>query len=175
MNQFTYHAPDLTHLMSKLRIKIQPKYRRIAQPDGPEGRLRIMRETVNAVIKYERIELSYGRADEARGYVERVSHRVIVNLNIVFLIKTSSLKIHVQFQLISDAIRHGDTDQRMIEMADYWLKEKQLIHKLFKVLVPRFIDFPTAYTNLYKAPLRYPEHYKGRSVLELKGKEMHSE
>ena len=72
MNQFTYHAPDLTHLMNKLRIKVRPQYRRMAQPDGPQGRLRMMQETVNAVIKYERIELSYGRADEARGYVERV-------------------------------------------------------------------------------------------------------
>ena len=74
MNQFTYKAPDLTHLMAKLRIKIQPRYRNMCQPDGPEGRLRMLQETVNAVIKYERIELQHAPADEARGYVERVRY-----------------------------------------------------------------------------------------------------
>ena len=68
--------------MAKLRVQIKPKYRRMAQPDGPEGRLRMMRQTVNAVIKYERIELSYGRADEARGYVERVRRAISMYFNV---------------------------------------------------------------------------------------------
>jgi len=56
-----------------------------------------------------------------------------------------------------------------MEMADYWLEEKQLIHKLFKVLVPRFSDYKTSYTMLYRAPKAYPEIVYPRSVLELRG------
>lgn len=37
-------------------------------------------------------------------------------------------------------------------MADWWLEEKQLVHKLFKVLVPRFQHYPTSFTTLYTAP-----------------------
>lgn len=56
-----------------------------------------------------------------------------------------------------------------MEMADYWIEEKQLIHKLFKVLVPRFNDYKTSYTMLYRAPKAYPEIVFPRSVLELRG------
>jgi hypothetical protein len=38
-----------------------------------------------------------------------------------------------------------------MEMADYWLVEKQLVHKLFKVLVPRYSNYTTAYTRLLRA------------------------
>jgi len=71
--------------------------------------------------------------------------------------------------LISEAIRHGDTHKPTMEMADYWIEEKQLIHKLFKVLVPRFNDYQTSYTMLYRAPKAYPEIVYPRSVLELRG------
>lgn len=53
-------------------------------------------------------------------------------------------------------------------MADYWIVEKEYIHKLFKVLVPRFSNFNTCYTKLYRAPTLYPDTYP-RAVLELKG------
>lgn len=76
MNQFTHHRPDIDHLISKLRIKIRPRYRNMSSPEGMEGRLNKMRATVNALFKYERIELHYPRADEARGYAERVSRNV---------------------------------------------------------------------------------------------------
>ena len=56
------------------------------------------------------------------------------------------------FQLISEAIRHGPQSQETMEMADWWLEEKQLVHKLFKVLVPRFQHFPASFTTLYQAP-----------------------
>lgn len=54
-------------------------------------------------------------------------------------------------------------------MADYWLLEKQLVHKLFKVLVPRFQESELSYTKIYKAPREYPGIYYRRSVLELRG------
>lgn len=61
-----------------------------------------------------------------------------------------------------------------MEMADYWLLDKTVVHKLFKVLVPRFQDFPLSFTRMYKAPREYPcvdptQRYRKRAVLELRG------
>ena len=70
--------------------------------------------------------------------------------------------------MISDAIRYGDCHRETMEMADFWLIEKQLVHKLFKVLAPRFVNYSTAYTRMYTAPSVYPEVVK-RAVLELRG------
>lgn len=64
---------DLTKLVSKLRFKIQPDRRKFPTMLGPMGRLYKMRNTLTALVKYERIELYHPRADEARGYTERVS------------------------------------------------------------------------------------------------------
>lgn len=73
-------------------------------------------------------------------------------------------------QLISDAIRHGDQHAPTMAMADFWIKEKQYIHKLFKVIVPRFQNCPIAYTKMYKVPITYPDlAYRQRAVLELRG------
>ncbi|XP_050442583.1 39S ribosomal protein L17, mitochondrial [Adelges cooleyi] len=133
---------ELGPLISKLRIRINPRHKNLKQPEGPPGRLKKLRKTVTALFKYERIELGYTLADESRGYAER---------------------------LISEAIRHGDTHKPTMEMADFWIEEKQLIHKLFKVLVPRYVDYNTSYTMLYRAPKAYPEIVLPGSVLELKG------
>ena len=56
-----------------------------------------------------------------------------------------------------------------MEIADYWLLEKQLVHKLFKVLVPRYEATTISYTKMYKAPRHYPGHYRKRSIIELRG------
>eukprot|EP00099_Drosophila_melanogaster_P008479 NP_001261196.1 mitochondrial ribosomal protein L17, isoform B [Drosophila melanogaster] len=133
---------DVTKLMSQLRIAVRPNKRHLKNVDGPEGRLLKLRKTVTALVKHERIELFYNRADEARGYAEL---------------------------LISNAIRHGDRHQATMELADYWLLEKQLVHKLFKVLVPRYETYNVSYTRMYKAPREYPGIYYRRSVLELRG------
>lgn len=66
---------EVSKLMSALKIAVAPKARRLRNVDGPQGRLEKLRKTVTAIIKHERIELNFNRADEARGYVERVSHR----------------------------------------------------------------------------------------------------
>lgn len=63
---------DLSKLVSALKIVVKPKHRLFSTPEGPAGRLKKMRATVTALVKYERIELNYPRADEARGYAERV-------------------------------------------------------------------------------------------------------
>lgn len=63
---------DIAKLVSRLRFKIQPERRRMPNMRGPMGRLDKLRNSVTALIKFERIELYYPRADESRGYAERV-------------------------------------------------------------------------------------------------------
>ncbi|XP_062565217.1 large ribosomal subunit protein bL17m [Armigeres subalbatus] len=133
---------EVAKLMSQLKIAVRPRHRNLKNIDGPEGRLNKLRKTVTALVKHERIELNYQRADEARGYAER---------------------------LISDAIRYGDRHKPTMEMADFWLTEKQLVHKLFKVLAPRFEEYKVSATRMYKAPKEYPGWYRKRAVLELRG------
>ena len=42
-------------------------------------------------------------------------------------------------RLISDALLYGDKHKHTMEMATWWLNDdKGAIHKLFKVLVPRY-------------------------------------
>lgn len=72
-------------------------------------------------------------------------------------------------KLISDAIRYGDKHKHTMEMADYWLNEKQLIHKLFKVIVPRFESHTSCYTRMVLGPREYPGYHSGTAILELKG------
>lgn len=57
-----------------------------------------------------------------------------------------------------------------MEMADYWIIEKEYIHKLFKVLVPRYQDYTVSYTRLIKAPTPYQDLIpRPKAVLELRG------
>lgn len=133
---------DVTKLVSQLRFAVRGRYRNLKNPRGAEGRLDKLRKTVTGLVKNERIELNTQRADEARQYAER---------------------------LISDALRYGDKHRPTMEMANFWLLEKQLVHKLFKVLVPRLENCTTSYTRMYKAPREYPGMYYQRAVLELRG------
>lgn len=156
---------ELTKLISQLKVAVKPRHRNMKNELGPQGRMEKLRHTVTALIKYERIELFYNRADEARGYTERVK----IVKNIVFY----SYNDDIIFQLINEAIRYGDTHQPTMEMADYWLLEKQLVHKLFKVICPRFENYQGPVTKMFNAPREYPalpeRAYFKRSVLELKG------
>nr|SVE87051.1 EOG090X0EUO [Daphnia similis]SVE88305.1 EOG090X0EUO [Daphnia similis] len=139
---YEMNQADLSKLVSALRIAVKPKPRPLSCPEGPAGRLRKLRATVTALVKYERIELYYPRAEEAQGYAER---------------------------LISDAIRNGDCHKHTMEMADYWLNEKQLVHKLFKVLVPRYQNYNSSFSRLVLGPNSYPGYFAGTAILELKG------
>lgn len=57
-----------------------------------------------------------------------------------------------------------------MDQAKFWITEEQYIHKLFKVLVPRFQNCPVSYTRMYKAPKTYPDcQHRDRAVLELRG------
>ena len=64
--------------MSQLKIAVAPRYRKLRNPDGPEGRLLKLRKSVTALFKYERLEMHYNRADETRGYAERVSVKFVI-------------------------------------------------------------------------------------------------
>ena len=79
---------EVSKLMSQLRIAVKPHVKKLRNPEGPEGRLKKLRKTVNALIKHERIELNYPRADEARQYAERVS--VVMTLSFRDSLKKSS-------------------------------------------------------------------------------------
>lgn len=56
-----------------------------------------------------------------------------------------------------------------MDMANFWISEKQLVHKLFKVLVPRYQDYTISFTKLHKAPNIYPGNPYERAILELRG------
>ncbi|XP_060073104.1 large ribosomal subunit protein bL17m-like [Ylistrum balloti] len=111
---------------------------------GPQGRVQKLQEMVTKLIRYERIESTLPKCDEARGYTE---------------------------QLINLAVEKGDQDKHAMEMADYWLTEKDLIHKLFKVLAPRYSHMKNfRYTQMYRLPIKYPgTDNTSPAVLELKG------
>lgn len=71
---------DVVKLVSKLRFQIQPRRRKLPSMAGPMGRFERLRNSVTALIKYERIELYHPRADESRGYAERVSNFKIIKI-----------------------------------------------------------------------------------------------
>lgn len=56
-----------------------------------------------------------------------------------------------------------------MDTANFWLLEKELVHKLFKVLVPRFENSSVSYTKLYNAPKPKYARVLDKAVLELKG------
>ncbi len=68
---------EVAKLISQLKIAVKPRHRNLKvalQYDefAPGlGRIEKLRKTVTALVKYERLEMNYNRADEARGYAER--------------------------------------------------------------------------------------------------------
>ncbi len=56
-----------------------------------------------------------------------------------------------------------------MELADYWLLEKDLVPKLFKVIVPRYENLLGPYTQVHHLPIEYPGRAKPHILLELKG------
>lgn len=56
-----------------------------------------------------------------------------------------------------------------MDIADYWLLEKDLVHKLFKVLVPRYENSRSSYTQMHYAPKPKIARVLKKVVLELKG------
>ncbi|XP_043940882.1 39S ribosomal protein L17, mitochondrial [Protopterus annectens] len=108
---------------------------------GPRSRLDMLRNLVTGLVRHERIETTYARADEMRFYAEK----------------------------LIDYAKCGDTDEKAMKMANFWLTEKDLIHKLFKVLAPRFQPYDGEYTRFFHIPNRENLDRAKMAVIEYKG------
>lgn len=139
---------ELQFLVSGLRVKMMRNKPKMASGGlGYRGSLMRARTCVSNLIVNERLELTNNSATVTRLYAER---------------------------LISDAILYGDRHKHTMEMAKWWLAEdKSAVHKLFKVLVPRFKDYTHSYTRILHAPVTYNVKERrsvssGRAIVELK-------
>lgn len=108
---------------------------------GPESRINMLRNILTGLVRHERIETTSSRADEVRFYAEK----------------------------LIDYAKKGDTDEKAMKMASFWLTEKDLVPKLFKVLAPRFENQPNNYTRMVRIPNRENLDRAKMSVLEYKG------
>lgn len=108
---------------------------------GPESRINMLRNILTGLVRYERIETTVGRADEVRFYAEK----------------------------LIDYAKKGDTDEKAMKMASFWLTEKDLVPKLFKVLAPRFETQTNGYTRLARVPKTNNLDRAEMAVLEYKG------
>ncbi|XP_075965837.1 large ribosomal subunit protein bL17m [Anarhichas minor] len=108
---------------------------------GPESRINILRNILTGLVRHERIETTAGRADEVRFYAEK----------------------------LIDYAKKGDTDEKAMKMASFWLTEKDLVPKLFKVLAPRFETQSNGYTRMARIPNRLNLDRAQMAVLEYKG------
>ncbi|GCB81118.1 hypothetical protein scyTo_0021785, partial [Scyliorhinus torazame] len=93
---------------------------------GPQSRLDMLRNLVTALVRHERIETTLARADEMKPYAEK----------------------------LVDYAKRGDTDEKAMKIADFWLTEKDLVPKLFKVLAPRFQEDRGSYVRMLQIPTR---------------------
>lgn len=108
---------------------------------GPESRINLLRNILTGLVRHERIETTYARADEVQFYAEK----------------------------LIDYAKKGDTDDKAMKMASFWLTEKDLVPKLFKVLAPRFETKSGGYTRFARIPNRQNLDRAKMAVLEYKG------
>ncbi|XP_052435010.1 39S ribosomal protein L17, mitochondrial [Carassius gibelio] len=108
---------------------------------GPESRINMLRNILTGLVRHERIETTRARADEVRFYAEK----------------------------LIDYAKKGDTNEKSMKMADFWLTEKDLIPKLFKVLAVRFENQTGGYTRMARIPNRENLDRASMAVLEYKG------
>ncbi|KAK7147362.1 hypothetical protein R3I94_010013 [Phoxinus phoxinus] len=108
---------------------------------GPESRINILRNILTGLVRHERLETTRARADEVRFYAEKMI----------------------------DYAKKGETNEKSMKMADFWLTEKDLIPKLFKVLAVRFENQTGGYTRMARIPNRENLDRAAMAVLEYKG------
>ncbi|XP_005999192.1 39S ribosomal protein L17, mitochondrial [Latimeria chalumnae] len=108
---------------------------------GPRSRLDLLRNLLTGLVRHERIQTTRARARELQGYAEK----------------------------IIDYAKYGDTNEKAMKIANFWLTEKDLIHKLFKVLVPRFQSYDGRYTRMFQIPNRENLDKAKMAVIEYKG------
>ncbi|XP_053182353.1 39S ribosomal protein L17, mitochondrial [Scomber japonicus] len=108
---------------------------------GPRSRMDMLRNILTGLVRHERIETTAARADEVRFYAEK----------------------------LIDYAKKGDTDEKAMKMASFWLTEKDLVPKLFKVLAPRFETQQSDYTRMARIPTKQNLDKAKMAVLEYKG------
>ncbi|XP_062841751.1 39S ribosomal protein L17, mitochondrial [Trichomycterus rosablanca] len=108
---------------------------------GPESRINMLRNILTGLVRHERIETTRARADEVQFYAEK----------------------------LIDYAKQGDTNEKSMKMADFWLTEKDLIRKLFVVLAPRFENQSSGYTRVARIPNRENLDCAAMAVIEYKG------
>uniref|UniRef100_A0A5S6QPJ5 Large ribosomal subunit protein bL17m n=1 Tax=Trichuris muris TaxID=70415 RepID=A0A5S6QPJ5_TRIMR len=141
------HARVFPKLLPSIDAFVIPTKAKLKHPEvkNGEGHFIRIRRTVTALFRDERIELPRYDATISRPYAER---------------------------LIQMAIAYGDRHKPTMEVCDYFLSEKELIHKLFKVYVQRYRDCKSSFTAIYRLPDVYsaPKYrYKQIFILELRG------
>uniref|UniRef100_A0A8D2JAV9 Large ribosomal subunit protein bL17m n=1 Tax=Varanus komodoensis TaxID=61221 RepID=A0A8D2JAV9_VARKO len=156
---------------------------------GPRSRLDLLRNLVTGLVRHERIEAPRARVDEMRFYAEHVSVGGGGALGLsppgrralpwarggpcpewcpARAPPNRPFPPSPAWQLI-DYAKRGDGDPAAMRMADFWLTEKDLIHKLFKVLVPRFQAHTGHYTRMHQIPNRENLDRAKMAVIEYKG------
>lgn len=129
--------PRLPFLIRSVKYKIKTSHPVLG--NNPDGQLHSLAYTLTNLFKNERIKLNYNKAVEVRQQAER---------------------------LIVEAMRNGDRHRPTMELANFWLLDKSLIHKLFKEFVPRYSDYSSAFTALHKLGKNYAATAK--TITELK-------
>lgn len=96
------------------------------------ARLEVLRRIVTRLVREERAELQWNRAVEARPYLER---------------------------LIQLGVERGENDEYTAEMMEWWLPEVDLIEKMHRVIVPRFVNKEAPFTSIYRLPDQRLQQY----------------
>lgn len=127
----------------RLSLRMLISHGRVARKMGlgPESRINMLRVLLTGLVRHERIETVYARADELQFYADK----------------------------LIDYAKKGDLDEKAMKMADFWLTEKDLIPKLFKVLAPRFENQKFGYTRLAQIPKKENLDRSKMAVIEYKG------
>lgn len=128
--------PALPFMVRSRKYKIKTKY---PFENNPAGQLNKLTYSITQLIRDERLRMTYSKACEVRNHTER---------------------------LIVEAMRNGDRHRPTMDLANFYIQDKSMIHKLFKVLVPRYENYATAFTAMHKLGRNYSQYF--RTLTELK-------
>lgn len=119
---------DIVYPQLPFLVRSKPSNIKNALDKSQAGKLYGLTFSVTQLFKDERVKLNYRKATEIRPHVEL---------------------------LIIEAMRNGDKHRPTMALANFWLREKNLIHKLFKVFVPRYSEFSSSFTALHFLGIDY--------------------
>jgi len=113
---------DFVYPQLPFKIPSQKAKVKCRSDNTPKGQLYNLTLTMTRLFMEERIEVGYNRAAGVRAQAER---------------------------LIVEAMRNGDRHKPTMALANYWLRDKSMVHKLFKVFVPRYSNYATSFTAFH--------------------------